>query len=57
MVFRAVDVENVKEFLRQVETLPCKVPEAKLLEVRSGSWCPSLYIMNLLIQEQLIRIL
>lgn len=28
-----MDVENVREFLRQVETLPCKVPEAKLLEV------------------------
>ena len=28
-----MDMENVREFLRQVETLPCKVPEAKLLEV------------------------
>jgi histone demethylase JARID1 len=27
-----MDLENLKEFLRQVETLPCKVPEAKLLE-------------------------
>ena len=30
-----MDMENVREFLRQVETLPCKVPEAKLLEVHA----------------------
>ena len=28
-----MDVESLREFLRQVETLPCRVPEAKLLEV------------------------
>ena len=30
-----MDVESLREFLRQVETLPCRVPEAKLLEVGS----------------------
>ena len=29
-----MDVESLREFLRQVETLPCRVPETKLLEVR-----------------------
>ena len=28
-----MDIASLKEFLRQVETLPCRVPEAKLLEV------------------------
>ena len=29
-----VDVRDVKEFLSQVERLPCKLPEADVLEVR-----------------------
>ena len=28
-----MNIDSLKEFLRQVETLPCRVPEAKLLEV------------------------
>ena len=32
---RGMDVESLREFLRQVETLPCRVPETKLLEVGS----------------------
>ena len=33
-----VDVREVKEFLSQVESLPCKLPEADVLKVR-GSVC------------------
>ena len=28
-----MDIDSLREFLRQVGTLPCRVPEAKLLEV------------------------
>lgn len=38
-----MDIESLREFLRQVETLPCKVPEAKLLEVCALYTC-SMYI-------------
>ena len=33
-----MDVENVREFLRQVESLPCRIPEARLLEVSAQLW-------------------
>ena len=38
-----MDIESLKEFLRQVETLPCRVPEAKLLEVTIHTVYESLY--------------
>ena len=34
-----MDIESLREFLRQVDTLPCRVPEAKLLEVSYCSTC------------------
>ena len=30
---QSLDVEGLKEFLKQVDTLPCKVPEADTLQV------------------------
>ena len=32
---QSLDVEGLKEFLKQVDTLPCKVPEADTLQVRT----------------------
>ena len=32
---QSLDVEDLKEFLKQVDTLPCKVPEADTLQVRT----------------------
>ena len=34
-----VDVDGLKEFMRQVELLPCRVPETDLLEVRGRGVC------------------
>jgi len=41
---QSLDVEGLKEFLKQVDILPCRVPEADLLQVSTDTYLSAVLI-------------